>query len=360
MARSEVRNSIRWWVAAPVIGLAAVFAPLPPLYVEQFYSRDLYPLLQRTLTTLSNLAPFAILDVLIAAALLLVLYRTVRLLMVAFARGPFDAAWEGIRRVLRAVGVTLMAFALLWGFNYRRVPLEETLPKTELVPESVESLQALIVEANNLAARIRPQVDEDISFAEASEVLEDPMNVALEELSRRPLAPRGHPKSSVLLSPFFTLAGVNGVLNPFALESIVHPDLVPVERPFVLAHEWAHLAGHGDEAEANAVGWLACMKGPPTLAYSASLFLIMEAAGRLPGPARTRALDRLDARIRADISLISRRMLLQNPHVQRAATRVYDEYLHANGVKEGVASYGLALRLLLSPPFRDALRTYGQ
>ena len=45
------------------------------------------------------------------------------------------------------------------------------------------------------------------------------------------------------MTPFFTWTGVDGMINPLALESIVHPDLLPFERPFVLAHEWAHLAG---------------------------------------------------------------------------------------------------------------------
>jgi hypothetical protein len=44
--------------------------------------------------------------------------------------------------------------------------------------------------------------------------------------------------------------------------------------------------------------------------------------------------------------------------VQRTTARVYDEYLKANRVSDGTASYGRALTLILSPPFRDALSTY--
>ena len=106
----------------------------------------------------------------------------------------------------------------------------------------------------------------------------------------------GRPKFSLLLTPFFTWTGVDGMINPLALESIVHPDLLPFERPFVLAHEWAHLSGHADEAEASAVGWLACMNGPPPLAYSASLYLIMEARAALPP--RSRAVRHEPARSR--------------------------------------------------------------
>ena len=119
---------------------------------------------------------------------------------------------------------------------------------------------------------------------------------ALAQLGRPTLFRPCRPKFSFILGPFFTWAGVNGMLNPLALESIVHADLLPAERGFVLAHEWAHLAGQADEAEASAVGWLACMKGGPALAYSASLYLILEAGGALPPSARSKAFPSLDRR----------------------------------------------------------------
>ncbi len=128
----------------------------------------------------------------------------------------------------------------------------------------------------------------------------------------------------------------------------------------MLAHEWAHLAGQADEAEASAVGWLACMKGGPALAYSASLYLIMEAAAGLP--AGRAAAGAVEARRRRE-GRSGRRSPTgcgeqQKPRVQRAAFKVYDEYLRANQVEDGTASYGRALTLILSPPLREALNDY--
>jgi hypothetical protein len=51
-------------------------------------------------------------------------------------------------------------------------------------------------------------------------------------------------------------------------------------------------------------------------------------------------------------------MSRQQPQVQRAASRVYDEYLRANRVEDGTASYGRALSLILSPELRAALNGY--
>ena len=67
--------------------------------------------------------------------------------------------------------------------------------------------------------------------------------------------------------------------------------LLPFERPFVVAHEWSHLAGVADEGDANFLAWLACVQAPPPAQYSGWLFLYSEVAGGLRGPAqRTRHL----------------------------------------------------------------------
>ena len=44
--------------------------------------------------------------------------------------------------------------------------------------------------------------------------------------------------------------------------------------------------------------------------------------------------------------------------IRRASARVYDQYLRANRVEDGNASYGRALKLILAAPFKDALGTY--
>ena len=68
------------------------------------------------------------------------------------------------------------------------------------------------------------------------------------------------PKHS-LFDLYFRRAGVSGMTDPFFLETLVASDLLPFERPEVVAHEWAHLAGITDEGEANFAGWLTCVRG---------------------------------------------------------------------------------------------------
>ncbi len=361
MAKSNSLNPepVTWWVVSLILAAIVFFSPVPPWVIEDFYSRDMYPWLQGIVTSITNPLPLAILDLILMGVTFAVLFRILRLFRVLRQRGIMDALWEATRRLIRAGCVIAVLFYWAWGFNYRRMPLETVIPGGHAPEVTTDMLMSGFADSSALAAQLRRMtVDDQGNLHTIRLELREPMNLALKSLGRLPLETPSQPKSSLVLTPFFRWSGVTGMINPFGLETIMFPDLLPFERPFVLAHEWGHLSGHGDEAEASAVGWLACMKGGPVLAYSASLYLVMETAHAMPPDLREKAMAHLDAGVRADIDAIANRMLAQKPAVQRTTTRVYDEYLKANRVADGTASYGRALTLILSPPFRDALSTY--
>jgi Protein of unknown function (DUF3810) len=353
-----VPEPVRGWLAATLLALVLAFAPVPAWLVDQFYSRDMYPFVQRWMTGFSNLFPIAVLDVLLVAMFVGVLYRVRRLFVVLQQRGVIDAAWEGFRRLIRVAAVVVILFLWTWGCNYRRIPLETSMGVIER--PTVGSLQAAIADSSALAGRLRPVTEgpADIGFDQIAATLGGPFDAAVKALGLQPLARKSRPKYSLILTPFFTASGTDGMTDPLALETIVNPSLLPSERPFVLAHEWAHLAGQADEAEASAVGWLACMFGPPPLAYSGHLYLIMEGLSSLSPAQRRIAMTRLDPAVRGDIELVIERTRMQNPTVQRTASRVYDQYLRANRVQDGNASYGRALTIILSPQMHDVINRH--
>jgi hypothetical protein len=354
------RERVRGAIILPLVAIGLLAAPVPPWIVETLYARDIYPWLQMAFTSLSNLVPFAVLDALIVVAVLALLYRLVRLFGVLRRQGVLDAIWQGVLRLARAAAVVAIAFLLLWGFNYRRRALEDHMTRAQIAQPSVAGLEEAFVQVNTLAGRLRPSIIGLPAFtvAEVASEMHRPMNEALRTLGRAELMVAGRPKHSAVLRPIFPRAGVDGMLNPFGLESILNEELLPFERPFVLAHEWAHLAGQADEAEASAVGWLACMHGPPAFAYSASVFLINEIQAAMPPDVRRHALSRLNPGVREDLVALAERLQKENPAVQRAVFRVYDEYLKANRVEGGTLSYGRALRLILSTPIRESLTAY--
>ena len=162
----------------------------------------------------------------------------------------------------------------------------------------------------------------------------------------RPAIP-ARPKRT-LLDPYFRAVGIDGMTDPFFLETLVVRGLLPFEEPFVIAHEWSHLAGFTDEGEANFVGWLTCLRGSESGKYSGWLFLYSQAVASLPSGERAAVEARLGQGPRRDLQLISERIRRElQPQLSAAGWRVYDSYLKANRVEAGTASYAYVVRLVL-------------
>ena len=154
-------------------------------------------------------------------------------------------------------------------------------------------------------------------------------------LTDAPPAVPGRLKRTIY-GPYFRWTSVDGMVDPFALEVMANPDLLPVERPFVAAHEWAHLAGYADESEANFVGWLTCLQGDARAKYSGWMFLYWQLSGEVSGADRTQLASMLESGPRRDIDDIAERLRRGRwPLLQRSSWQVYDQYLKANRVEAG-------------------------
>jgi len=335
-----------------VSAVALAAATFSPAWIESWYSTAVYPHIQRTLTLFTNLIPFALLDL-----LLLIVVATALLTL-------FTAAHEGWHtRTLRPVFRTLfhllsmaaalyIAFVALWGLNYRRIRMSDRLVLEHAAPSSAQVGElglTAVRELNRLHAAAHQQLVADAEWRdpELRKAFEDVQRA----LSDAPGAEPGRLKHSVV-GPYFRWAGVDGMVNPFGLEVIANPDLLPFELPFVAAHEWSHLAGYADEAEANFVGWLTCVRGSPSHQYSGWFYLYWQIAGEVNTEERGRLNAALADGPRADVNAVIARLRSgQIPALQRAGWQVYDTYLKANRVEAGVRSYGEVVSLLLRARF---------
>ena len=110
---------------------ACALAPMQPSTVERWYALGLYPSIQAVLTPLSNLVPFAVLDILLIVTLVFCVVRAVR----AVRRGRTARPLAGlVGTLLVAASVLYLVFLVLWGFNYRRVPVSEHLDLSAAPP----------------------------------------------------------------------------------------------------------------------------------------------------------------------------------------------------------------------------------
>ena len=336
--------------ALVVLAIAALLVPLPASIVERWYSTRVFVGLQAVLTPLSNVVPIALLDVLVCGAVAVWIGLAV---VDVRRRGWVRAAGPIGVRTLAWSAALYLVFLATWGLNYRRVPLADKLQfdRTAVSVESARRTALVAVDRVNAlyaaAHRVTP-----MSSAAVSGSLAEGFERASRDLDL-PSITVARPKRT-LLDVYFQRAGVAGMTDPFLLETLVASDLLPVERPFVVAHEWSHLAGIANEGDANFVGWLACLRGSAADQYSGWLFLYDELARSVTARDRAALLSALADGPRADLRAIRERVARHvSPRVSAAGWRVYDSYLKANRVESGAASYAEVVRLVLGVKFGD-------
>ena len=339
---------MRWRVALVGLAAGAAILPVPPLVIERWYSQDFYPVIQSFLTAASNLVPFALLDILIlvvtAAWLILAVADLAR-------RGWWRAFVATAWRTLVWAAALYVVFLTAWGFNYRRAPQTERLT-FDAAAVTPPALQAL---ANLAVVRVNALHDAAHAAGWGAADRIDPALAAAFVRANREIGGHdvvvGRPKSTAL-DWYFRRAAVDGMTDPFLLETLVADGALPFERPFIVAHEWSHLAGIADEGEANFLGWIACLHGPPQTQYSGWLFLVQQTQAVLPRRERAALRLSLDAGPLEDLTAIASRVArTTSPRIAAAGWKVYDGYLKANRVPAGAASYSEVLRLSLGVNF---------
>jgi hypothetical protein len=338
---------------AAIVALAviAAVAPLPPRAVERFYSIGVYSFLQRIATSISNLASFALLDVLIVVVSVIWLALAVRDLIFDPRAHTLRAATRILARTIVWSSAFYLVFLVTWGLNYRRVRLVEKVvfdagavtPKAALAlaDTTVREVNALFDASRSDRAHSDDGIDPVLarSFADAA------------RLSGSSAVVVSRPKRS-MLDWYFRRAGISGMTDPFFLETLVATDVLPFERPFVTAHEWSHLAGVADEGEANFIAWVACIHGSAAHKYSGWLFLFQELVPSIETRERAALVARLGDGPRADLRDARERFQRNvNPRLSAAGWRAYDSYLKANRVESGAASYAEVTRLVLGVRF---------
>src|SRR4030088_2071684 len=178
---------LRALLIAAAIGAAVM--PMPARLIEDLYSMRGYLILERILTSTSNLAPFSLLDLF----LIVVLASWTWWFVTDVFRRP-HIGWPlrigGIvtRTAVWASAVYLV-FLAVWGLNYRRVPLADKLEFSEakvsasvaraLGPHRPEfgtaaanSLNALYGPAHLIGWPGRPGPDDSIADAFAQTILD--------------------------------------------------------------------------------------------------------------------------------------------------------------------------------------------
>lgn len=349
-ARRELSKPLAALLAVVVVQQAAALAPG---LVERFYARSVYPRVARSLSRLTGGLAFSAGEVLFVLFCLLLL-SALALFVYSLARrreGRRALVLTSFRLVLWCAAALMFAFMLVFGLNYQRPPLVETLgyDQRRADAEELDAMTRAVVEGVNRnydEAHAEGYAVPDT--ARVIRVLEE--SYAREaELSNFTVGGFGPPKP-VHFSEALTRLGISGVYFPFTGEPNFNADAPDFERPFSIAHEMAHQRGFARESEANFVAFLVCTHAAdPFVRYSGYRqgFGVAFELYKLD-PERARAiLKGLNSGYREDSQRSARFWLKAGGAAGDLGRRLNDLYLKANRIKSGTKNYGEVTALLI-------------
>jgi hypothetical protein len=337
--------------AAAIAGaVATAILPFPPSWMERGYSTSFYIFLQQWLTPISNAVPVALLDIASALLLTVVLSHVVRALRHR-PGGWLRAIGQLFLDAAATAATVYLLFLCLWGLNYRRAPMTSRLDhdRVRVTGAEVERIATDAARRLNGLHSIAHRSDW-LDLSDLPARMAPPFAEAQRAIGMTRLAAIGQPKHT-LLDWYFRRAAIDGMTDPFFLEVLLNREILPFERPAVLAHEWAHLAGFAHEAEAGFLGWLTTTFGDEQAQYSGWLTVFSYAAGSLDDGSRDHVVKSLSPGVREDLRAISRRLRSSVPEVRALAMAAYDRFLRANRVESGVRSYDELIAIIAGTRF---------
>jgi len=340
-----------------VVRVIALF----PNHVERFYSNGFYPIISKVSRYTFGWLPFSFGDLMYAVLIVLIIRAIFK-----FMRGKFRGWKEFVVRTLCIVSIVYFAFHMLWGLNYYRLPLHQSLEiDSDYTTEDLIVLtQKLIDKSNALHEQLavndstavkvmtKDENGEYYAFAKA-DLFKTTLNgynnltVQFPKLSYPPKSI----KTSLLSYPL-SIMGYSGYLNPITNEAQVN-GMVPSHRwPVISCHEQAHQLGFAKENEANFIAVLATLNNEdPYFQYSGSIFALRYCLNDLYR--RDKELgktlrDKIRPGVLANYAL-SRAFWddMQNP-LEPFFKYFYTGYLKANNQPEGLKTYSYMVALLVN------------
>jgi hypothetical protein len=349
-----------WLLPGPVFYGLFRLSFLWPQFTETVYSRTIFRVTNQALSTVTGLLPCSLGELMLYAAILGVAIFVV--LMVIRAILAKQDWWRVLlRRIVVLACAASMVYALfvgLWGFNYARQPLGDTL-SLDTSPATVQELystcEALIEKANKLRTEVPENEDGIFAPGETRDGImrstEALYNNAAQATDNTFLGGSFGRAKPVLYSVGLSWAHITGVYFPFTAEANVNNDVPDLLFTATCLHETAHQRGFSREDEANFLAYyVASFSNDPEVTYSGTMLALIHAMNQLYGADSDQYFtlrDTYSEGLNRDLSAYSEYWRQFESPVSEKAEAVNNTFLKANQQQDGVKSYGRMVDLLI-------------
>lgn len=337
-------------------------------FVETYYSRGIDVYIVKLLSKISSIFDFSCFEIMIYIFSISVVLSVVYLIYRAFKdRSNFFKSLKNVLlNYLACVCLIYFLFILLWGINYNRVSLDDSIKKeysesnnrdisqTSFDQDDLADLYELLIDKCNESRKIV-----DSSNSELQNNSHDIKNIIselengydnVEILNLNKLG--GYSKAKIILSSrWLSYTNITGIYSPFTGEANINTNQPLVSIPFTVLHEMAHQRGYGNESDANFLSYIACIENEnPYVNYSGYFMALRYTASALSKVDYDEFVlltKDIDDEVLEDIDNYSRFWEKYQGKVNEVSDNVNNLYLKSNRVKEGTKSYGKVVDLLL-------------
>jgi hypothetical protein len=257
-------------------------------------------------------------------------------------------------QILWAMGILVPIFLAVWGLNYQRLPLAETLgfDRTPTRAGELESIGLQIVSGVNSNYDLARGSGDRPTPPERDAMLKS-VEQAFQSETLLGDANRGafsDPKK-LALSRLTSWAGVSGFYIPFTGEVTFNSDVPAFDLPMVIAHHKAHQRGYAREDEANFIGYVVCVNSTdPYVRYSGYLYglKVLEMLSKGNVDRYNDLLSRINDGPRADLRTRSEFWEgTKSPTLSAVSRRIFSAYLRVNRVHGGVKNFDEDVPLII-------------
>lgn len=246
-SKPRIIGRCRW--ALLLVGLVFVVLCRYMPHLAEWYARMVYPSLSGILSAFSSLFPFPLMEVFVVGLILVLILCPIRL------RKKGNRLRKIIFREVEILAWVYVWFYLGWGLNYYRYHIHTRLQTPPVAYEEQHFKDFLKEYTGQLNDTYQASTKID------SEELREHVVSFYTHLS--PVYGLSKPQAwqtpkEFIFTPLYSKVGVLGSMGPFFAEAQLNADLPEVQYPFTYAHEFSHLLGVSNEAEANYWAYRAC------------------------------------------------------------------------------------------------------
>lgn len=322
-----------------------------PEFVEKYYSLGLFPFISKIFRYLFGWIPFSVGDVFYSALVILAvrwLYFNIKRIKTK----PIGFFLD----ITATLSIAYIMFNLMWGFNYYRVPLHQTLgvERDYTTEELITLTKNLIEKANTLhralGAKDSVMVINPYSHRETFKLSTNGYNNLSEKFPTFSYHPKSIKTSAWSLG--LTYMGYSGYYNPFTAEAQVNDMILGHRFAVVTCHEEAHQLGYAAENEANFLAYLAATHNDDLyFQYAGTLFALRYCVNELA----RRDMDLYDEMIdTVNFGILESyrevREFWQSYEgpMEWFSKVFFDRFLKANNQELGIKSYSYMVALLVN------------